>query len=769
MKRLSAYCTLTVMLLWAPLSTASPAYKNATLSAEERVEDLISRMTLREKVGQMCQYVGLKHIAEAESLISASDLKNSDAHGFYPDLPLAEMPDLIRRGEVGSFLHVVDAEEANQLQGYAMESRLGIPLLIGIDAIHGNGLVAGATIYPTPITAAASFNPDLLETASRQTAKEMRANGAHWSFTPNIDIVRDPRWGRVGETFGEDTELVTRMGLATINGLQQGDFIGTDKVIANAKHFVGGGDSINGLNIAPLDVSERTLYQDYFPPFKAAVDAGAFTVMAAHNEVNGVPSHGNKFLLDTVLRDEWGFSGFVVSDWMDIERLNTLHHVVPNQLEAVHLTVDAGMDMHMHGPGFLEPVVALVEQGRLSEDRIDASVRPILLAKFRLGLFDTPYVEEDMADTVNFHPEHQQTAQAMAEEGIVLLKNDNDILPLKAGAKVFITGPNANNHAQLGDWTLPQPEANVVTVVEGMEAYADMYDLTYLDVGGQVKHLTDEHIESAFNHARQADVSIVVVGENPLRFDREGKTVGENVGRASLDLIGRQLELIQAIKKAGKPVIVVLINSRPISEPWLYEHVEGLLEAWEPGSFGGAAIADVLTGKVNPSGKMPITVPFSAGHIQSVYNHKPSTYMKRYTDAPTRNLSEFGEGLSYTTFAYSNLRLADDELSQNQSTKATVTLTNTGKRPGTEVVQLYIRDDVSSVTRPVKELKDFKRISLQPGESRDVSFTVTPKMLAFYQLDMQFGVEPGTFTIMAGGSSKDDDLLRTTLSITSRW
>jgi len=754
------------LLIALPLMAKQLPYQNASLPAEQRVDDLIARMTLREKAGQMCQYVGIEHIKKSEQLISAKDMKNSDAHAFYPNLRPEQIPALISKGDIGSFLHVMTVTEANELQSHALKSRLGIPLIIGIDAIHGNGMVSGATIYPSPISQASSFNPELVRQSSVQTAKEMRANGSHWSFAPNVDIVRDPRWGRVGETFGEDPYLVGEMGAATIEGLQQGDFIGSEKVIANAKHFVGGGDPVNGLNISPIDVSERTLRQDYFPSFKRAIDAGVFSLMAAHNEVNGVPAHGNRFLLQDILRGEWRFPGFVVSDWMDIERLKTLHHVAPTQKEAVYLSIDAGMDMHMHGPGFLEPVLALVKEGRLSEDRIDASLRPILLAKFRLGLFDNPLVEQGLAEKLNFNTRHQQTSLAMARQAIVLLKNNNNILPLSQGQKIFVSGPNANSHAVLGDWVLRQPEQNVTTVIEGLRALVNSNTtLDFFDVGNQVNQLDDAQIRQAGERARQADVSIVVVGENPLRYDREGKTSGENVARAELDLYGRQLEFIQAIHAAGKPVVVVLVNGRPVSEPWLVENVSAIVEAWEPGSLGGQAIAEVLLGDINPSGKLPLTVPYSAGHIQAVYNHKPSATMKRYVDLPSKNLYEFGFGLSYTQFAYSKPNITKSVVGQTESTQVSITVTNTGKRAGDEIVQLYINDAYSQVTRPVKELKAFQRIHLASGESKVVAFTLTPEMLAYYNLAMDWVVEPGDFEIMLGSSSRNRDLIIIKLTV----
>ena len=751
--RVSSALFLAVMSL--PLVSAP--YHDANLSPEARVADLMSRMSLEEKIGQMAQYVGIEHVAKSEKNMSIEELRKSDARGFYPNLHSSQMPDVIESGKVGSFLHVVTAKEANMLQRYAQNSRLGIPLIIGIDAIHGNALVRGATVYPAPMAMASSWNLDLVRRANIQTAAEMRATGSHWSFTPNIDIARDPRWGRVGETFGEDSYLVGEMGVATIEGLQQGDFIGTTKVIANAKHWVAGGDPINGINLSPMDISLRTLREDFFPPFKRAIDVGVFTFMAAHNEVNGIPAHSNRFILTDVLRDEWGFKGFVVSDWMDVGRLHTFHRTATSQKDSVRQAVNAGIDMHMHGPSFLPPLVELVQEGLVSEDAIDRAVEPILFAKFKLGLFENPFVDTSLIRETLFSEEHQQTALDLAREGIVLLTNKKQILPLNENLKIFVTGPNANSDAILGDWVLPQPPENITTVVEGLKAIKSN-SVDYFDVGNQVKFLSQKDISAAAARAAKADVSVVVVGENPLRYDRKGKTTGENVARSSLDLFGEQLDLIKSVKSAGKPVIVVLVNGRPIAEPWLVDNVDAIIEAWEPGSKGGQAIAEILLGLVNPSGKLPMTIPYSVGHGQAIYDHKPSAYRHKYVDAPTRNLFEFGHGLSYTTFSYDKPRLERSRISSDQSTSVSVNVSNTGSVTGDEIVQLYIRDNFSQVTRPVKELKGFKKIKLSPGESKRVSFTITPEMLSYYNLDMQYVVEPGKFTLMLGSSSRNSDL-----------
>ena len=766
MNNLLPISTLTIGLLISVTSYALEPYKNSDLSDEARVDDLLSRMTLIEKVGQMSQFVGPEHIARSEKNMTIEEMQAGDTFGIYPNLHSSQIPDVIKKGRVGSFLHVKNPSEANFLQKHASQSRLGIPLLIGIDAIHGNGLVTGATIYPSPITMASSWNLDLVKQANIETAKEIRVNGAHWAFTPNIDIARDARWGRVGETFGEDKFLVSEMGVAVIDGLQQGDFSSDASVLSTAKHFVAGSDPINGLNLSPMDVSMRSLREDYFPPFKRAIEAGAFTLMAAHNEVNGVPAHGNRFLLTEVLRDEWDFQGFVVSDWLDVERLKTYHRTAKTFKEAVYQSVDAGMDMHMHGPKFLTPLVRLVKQGRISESRIDAAVRPILLAKFRLGLFENALVDESAAKELMFNEEHKQTALKLARQGIVLLKNSNDILPLPAGKRIFITGPNADNHSIMGDWVLPQPKENIVTMVEGLREVAKgSTKIDYFDLKGSVKSIQPKQIAKAAKKAKSADVAIVVVGSNPLRYDRKGKTSGENVARSSIGLFGQQLELVQAIHASGTPTIVVLVNGRPLAEPWIVDNVDALIEAWEPGSMGGKALAEIVFGEVNPSGKLPITVPYSVGHMQAIYNHKPSALVRKYADAPTSNLYEFGYGLSYSKFEYNNVRLAKPRIKNNQSTKVFVTVKNTGDYAGDEVVQLYIRDKFSEVTRPVKELKGFKRVSLKPGEERVVDFEINPDMLAYYNLKMKWVVEPGDFKIMLGGSSRKSDLKSINLKV----
>ena len=750
-------------------NTDNPKYLNPMLSIDKRVDDLMQRMTLEDKVSQMNQFVGLEHMRSGNP---NDDKANNDAQGFYKDLSINDVTNLTIEGKIGSFLHVLTAKEANYLQELALKSPLKIPLLIGIDAIHGNALVSGTTVYPSPIGLASTWDDSFLYSVGKQTAKEMRATGSHWAFTPNIDILRDPRWGRVGETLGEDPFMVGNMGASMINGFQQDDFTGTQKVIACAKHLIGGGESINGLNAAPADISLRTLREVHLPPYKKAIDAGVYSIMAAHNELNGVPCHMNKWLMTDVLRDEFGFNGFYVSDWLDIERINTLHHTAKDMKEASYLSVDAGMDMHMHGPKFTEAIIASVEEGKLSIDRVNDACRKILTAKFKLGLFENRFVDLEKKEEFLFTKEHKATALESARKGIVLLKN-NGILPLQESSSkknIFVTGPNANNQSILGDWHAVQPSENVTTIYEGIKALGETkgYSVDYFNSGENIRKIKDSKIKEAAEKAKKADFAIVVVGDNSMRYKWKDKTAGENMARASLNLFGKQLDLIKEIKKTGTPVVVVLVNGKPISEPWLQNNIPAILESWEPGNLGGQAVAEILFGDVNPSGRLPLTVPRSVGQLRMIYNHKPSAYFHKYADEKKTPLYPFGYGLSYTNYKYSTPLLSDNTLTKENTILVTTEIKNTGEVDGEEVAQLYIRDNVSSVTRPVKELKGYQRVFLKAGETKTVEFTLGAESLAFYDINMNYVVEPGTFTIMTGSSSNKKDLKKTILTINKK-
>ena len=741
-----------------------PLYKDASAPVGKRVEDLLRRMTLEEKVGQMNQYVGLEHIRKNEAALTEEELKNNTANAFYPGFNADSVAGWTRQGLVGSFLHVVTIEEANYLQSLALESRLAIPLIFGIDAIHGNANAPDNTVYPTNIGLACTFDTDLAYRIARETAAEMRAMNMHWTFNPNVEVARDPRWGRVGETFGEDPYLVSLMGAATVDGYQ-GD-LSSDDVLACIKHFAGGSQPINGTNGSPTDLSERTIREVFFPPFEAGVEAGAMSLMTAHNELNGIPCHSNKWLMEDVARGEWGFKGFIVSDWMDIEHIHDLHATAENLKEAFYQSIMAGMDMHMHGVYWNEYVCGLVREGRIPERRIDESVRRILEMKFRLGLFEHPYADEGKTMEVRLCDEHRQTALEAARKSVVLLKNDG-LLPLapEKFRRVLVTGINADDHNILGDWSAEQKPENVVTVLEGLKAVSPQTDFVFVDQGWNPRKMTRSQVDKAAALARTCDLNIVVAGEYMYRGRWTERTSGEDTDRSDIDLVGLQNELIRKVAASGKPTVLVLVSGRPLGVEWAAEHLPALVNAWEPGMYGGQAVAEILYGKVNPSGKLAVTMPRSAGQVQMIYNHKPSQYFHPYSGTPSTPLYPFGYGLSYNRYEYSDLKLDKTEISSGDSVKVMVTVKNAGTMYGEEIVQLYIRDRFSSVTRPVKELKDFARVSLAPGESKTVEFAVTPEKLSFLDMNLRPVVEPGEFIVMTGSSSADEDLLKTSFYV----
>jgi beta-glucosidase len=764
-------------------------WHDASLPAGKRTELLLKEMTLEEKIGQMCQYVGPCYVPPDQG----SPYKNIDASD--ENLGNPDLADRIREGKVGSFLHVLTGEEAHQLQVLASESRLGIPLLFGIDAIHGNCLRAGCTVYPSPINLASTFNPEIMELIGAQTAVEMRKTGMYWTFSPNLDVARDARWGRMGETFGEDPWLVSQMGKYMIWGLQgRNRNYSEGKVMACAKHLIGGGEPFGGLNASPMDMSERKMREIHLPPFVVAVrEAGVATVMTAHNELNGIPCHGNFWLINDLLRAELGFDGFVVSDWMDIERLYSMHHWVPSEDEAFKVSVEAGIDMHMQGDNYFESVLDGVRSGRIPEKRIDEAAGKILKAKFELGLFENPIPELPSERGFQAVPEHRQTSLEAAREGIVLLKNDGilplapavsgmtaktppslkDTLPLAGGGRVasqyttnrqprriFLCGPNADSQTILGDWVVPQEDDDVITVFEGLKAVCPGAHIDTMCFRGRVTAVDDAGIRQAAAKACQADVNILVLGDNSQRYSAFGRTCGENCDRDNIELPGLQQALLEAVAASGRPTVLILMSGRALGVTWAEESpsVNAILEAWEPGQMGGQAIAEIIFGLVNPSGKLPVTVPRNAGQIQCVYNHKHSQYSRHFALAEQGPLYPFGFGLSYTTFEYGEPAVSKSEISRSESVTMSIEVRNTGEMAGAEAVQLYIRDEYGSVTRPVKELKAVSKIFLEPGESTVVTFDITPEMLACWGASGKWTVEPGDFTVLLGSSSSDSDL-----------
>ncbi|MDG1685735.1 MAG: glycoside hydrolase family 3 N-terminal domain-containing protein [Flavobacteriaceae bacterium] len=770
------YLLFIFFISFSLIAQNNPLYLDSNADIEDRLSDLMARMTLEEKVGQMCQYVGLAYLKKQKRNKRASgDVSklNKDAFAMY-GLSESEIIQEIIDGKIGSFLHVLDPEEVNYLQGFTLESRLKIPLIIGIDAIHGNAMVRGTTVYPSPISIAATFNNDFAYDVAKQSAREMRATGSQWTFMPNIDVARDPRWGRVGETFGEDPFMVGEMGKAMIMGFQGEDFSKPNNVIACAKHMIAGAEPLNGLNISPMDVSERSLYEIHLPPYKKAIDADVYSIMAAHNELNGIPSHMHKGLMTDLLRNEWGFDGFYVSDWYDIKRIWSYHKVARNYKEASLFSVEAGMDMNMHGPDFYDFIVALVKENKLSIDRVNQACSKILYAKFQLGLFENRLVDPSKIDKNVFIKSHLDKAEEIADNSITLLKNNN-LLPINnSNAKrILVTGPNAHNHTTLGDWHFEQPEENVVTIFEGIQQVGENYNhkVDYFDSGIKIRNIQDSKIKATAEMSTNYDHVFVVVGDNSLRYTWEGgksfqKTAGENKARSFLGLPGKQLDLVKSIYEKNKNLTVVYVSGKPISEPWIEDNIKSIIHAWEPGSMGGKSLGKIVFGETNPSGKMPMTTARSVGQLTMVYNHKPTNYIHKYAFEKTKPLYRFGFGLSYTSFSISEPTLSISKWDGTGKVNVEVDVKNTGKREGMETVQLYIRDLFSSVTRPVLELKGYKKINVAPGETKRVSFSLALDDFAFYDREMRYKAEEGDFNILVGNAANLSELKKTTLKLT---
>jgi beta-glucosidase len=771
----------------ADAKTGAAAYRNAALAAEKRVRDLLSRMSLEEKAAQMmCVWQ-----QKAETLTDAVgnfDLEKAqkafkDGYGIGQvgrPSDAGSTPTEPRKGRNARQM----AELTNAIQRFFIEhSRLGIPVIFHEECLHGHAALDG-TSFPQPIALGATFNPELVEALYSMTAEEARLRGTHQALTPVVDVARDPRWGRVEETFGEDPYLVAQLGIAAVRGFQ-GDASFRDKkrVIATLKHFAAHGQPESGMNCAPVNVSERVLRETFLYTFKEALEqGGAISVMASYNEIDGVPSHANRWLLRDVLRKEWGFKGFIVSDYYAIWELHDRpdthsHFVAANKAEACALAVRAGVNIELPEPDCYLHLVDLVREGVLKESQLDELVAPMLYWKFRMGLFDDPYVDPDEAERVVGSEANRELALEAAREVITLLKNDDQLLPLdRTRVKtIAVIGPNADRSLLGGYSGVPKHE---VTVLEGIkQKVGDGVKVLYsegckITVGGswnqdEVTPSDPEEdrrqIRAAVRVAKSADVIVLAIGGNE-QTSREAWSLKHMGDRTSLDLIGRQDELVAAMLGIGKPVVVLLFNGRPLSINTVSRDVPAILECWYLGQETGRAVADVLFGDVNPSGKLPITIPRSVGHVPAYYNHKPSA-RRGYLFDEVSPLYAFGYGLSYTTFEVTHVRLAKKKISRNDTTRLRVAVTNTGARAGTEVVQMYIRDRVSSVTRPVKELKGFQRLTLQPGETRTATFDITPELLSFYDVNMNYTVEPGEFEIMIGTSSRDADLQKVILRV----
>lgn len=696
---------------------------------EAQIDELLSQMTVEQKLGQ---------------------LQMLDADYSSGKLTDAQL-EMVRNGTLGSTLNGRGAKNTNDAQRVAVEeSPLGIPLLFGFDVIHGY-----RTVFPVPLGEAATWDTADAETSASIAAKEARAAGVDWTFAPMVDVARDPRWGRIVEGAGEDPYLGSAFAAARVHGFQGDDMSQPDRVAATAKHFVGYGGAEGGRDYNTVDVSEQRLNEVYLPPFKAAVDAGVASIMTAFNEISGVPATGNRELLTGLLREQWGWDGAVVSDYTAVAELIP-HGFAADEADAARLGLTAGTDIEMVSRLYNQHGAELLDQGLITMEQLDEAVRRVLRLKFRLGLFENPYVDESREDDVLLSEEHLAEARRIAARSMVLLRNEGGTLPLsKDLSKVAVVGPLADSSEDmLGSWTGDGRADDVTTVLDGMRdalgrrsvSYAAGCDAECTDTGG---------FGTAVSRVQEADAALVVLGE-PWEWS------GEAASRSKLTLPGKQLQLLKQIDATGKPYAVVLMNGRPLELDWLAKNAPAVLEAWYPGTEAGNAVTDVVLGDVNPGGKLPVSFPHSVGQVPLYYNHKntgrppdaDNKYTSKYLDAPVTPLYPVGYGLSYTSFDISDLEVSPSSTPADGTVTVGATVQNTGDRAGDEVVQLYIRDRVASVTRPVRELRGFERVTLEPGESEHVTFELDRDDLGFWSSEGEFVVEPGEFDVWVGNSSE---------------
>jgi len=690
---------------------------------ESKINDLLSKMNIEEKIGQLHQYFSFG---------------NFD-------------PEIIRKGLAGSVINAAgaltgtgeskssSAETCNDIQKLALDTPHGIPQIFGRDVIHGY-----RTVFPIPLAQAASFNPELAEQAASVAALEATATGIKWTFAPMLDIARDARWGRIAEGNGEDPFLGAKMAAAVVKGFQGDNYSAPDKLVACAKHYVGYGSAEGGRDYDAGEISEPTLRDIYLPPFESAIKSGVGTVMSAFLDLNGVPASGNRRLLTDVLRGEWGFDGFVVSDWDSVVEL--IHHgVAEDRADAAAIALHAGVDMEMVSGSYLETLIPSLQSGRVSQADIDEAVRRILRIKIRAGLFDQPFTDPDRATRDLVRPNSRTLARQFARETMVLLKNNNDLLPLESNFKrIAVVGPLIHARSELfGSWSPDGRGADVTPLDEALKQVAPKgVELVFAD-----------HADKATHVVQSVDAVVVVVGEYPYRS-------GENSNVSDLSLPPGQAELVEAVAAWGKPVVLVVIAGRPLAITKQVNQVDAVLYAWQPGIEGGTALGEILFGLESPSARLPVTFPRATGQVPIYYNQKNSgrpinpngAFKSRYVDIPNAPLYPFGYGLTYTSFEYSNLKISDEVLRGKLEVSADVT--NTGKRAGKELAQLYVRDLVGSLTRPIRELKGYEHVTLNPGESRRVTFTLTEEALAFTRADGTKGIEPGNFHVWIASDSK---------------
>lgn len=689
---------------------------------EEKINSILSKMTLDEKIGQMCQYRFVENERELRE-------------------------EQVREGKIGSLFGLISAEKVNEFQRIAVnESRLGIPLIFANDIIHGC-----VTSFPIPLAQASSWDLEIIEESEACAAREAASIGTQWVFAPMVDIARDPRWGRIAEGAGEDTFLGSEIAAARIRGFQRNGWSGSPRIVACPKHFAAYGNSEGGRDCNAVDVSEKTLREVYLPPFKATLEAGAASIMTGYHDLNGLPVSANDFLLNKILRDEWGFEGVALSDWQTIIDLE-VYGVASNLKAAAEMAANCGQDMDMHSDGYMLHLAKLVREGKVCEKTVDEAVRRILRLKFFAGLFENPYTDTKWAEKNIKSRKVLDTALEMARKSIVLLKNENALLPLKKDIKsIAVIGPLADSRKDpLGTWNFMGDPDDVITVLDAIKQKIGGHTAVHYAKGCDIDGDSTEGIAEAVSAAKKSEVALVVLGES-------ADMSGESNCRAFLGLPGQQEYLLKELYKSGTPVILVLMNGRPLSVQWAQDNVPSIVEAWHLGLQSGNAIGDVLFGDYNPGGKLPATFPRSAGQLPVYYNHRKIGGFRKvkYLDIPDTPLYPFGYGLSYTHFEYSNLTLDKKTMTPDQTLSISVDVKNTGKAVGEEVVQLYVYDVVASMTRPIKELKGFKRVKILPGEIVRVEFKLTREHLGFYNKDMKFTVEPGEFILWVGTNSAE--------------
>lgn len=701
------------------------------VSIEQKVNALLAKMTLAEKLGQLQQL-----------------------DGDYPTgKGRPEHFEMARKGLLGSTLNTRGAEQTNELQRAALESRLKIPILFGFDVIHGY-----RTVFPVPLGEAASWDLEAMEKSAYIAAKESRAAGVHWTFAPMVDIARDPRWGRIVEGAGEDTFLGSKIAYARVRGFQGNDYSADDRILACAKHFVAYGAAEGGRDYNTTDMSEQRLREVYFPPFKAAVDAGVGSFMTSFNSLNGTPATASSFLWKTVLRDEWKSQALIVTDYTATKEL-IAHGIAADDAEAAAATLNAGVDMEMVSRTINQTGADLVKNKKVTMATIDNAVRTILRIKYKLGLFDKPFADVNREKATLLAAEHRQFAREVAAKSFVLLKNDKETLPINKRTKeIAVIGGLANSKKDLNaNWIGDGKDTDPVTVLEGIKNKLGNSTKIRYEEGCDSKCEDTKGFNRAVDAAKDTDFTILVIGE-------DGKMSAEARSKTNIDLPGKQLDLVKAIHATGKPYTVVLMNGRPLTINWVAENSPAILETWFGGTEGGNAVADVLFGDVNPSGKLPVTFPRNLGQIPIYYNYLPTgrpkldekeEYVSKYIDSPNTPLYPFGFGLSYTTFKLSNMQLSQTRIGKNGTITVSVDLENTGKRDGAEVVQVYIHDLVASMSRPVKELKGFQKVFLKAGEKRNVKISIKISDLGFYNAQMRYVVEEGQFRVMVGTDSQN--------------